>query len=109
MDIDNLNKRYYTISEVAKMFKVKTSLIRFWENEFDSLKPHKTGKGDRRFTPENIRQFQQIYHLVKERGFTLSGAKQEIQHLKNWNKKKEHLISTLQDFKNFLTELQKEF
>ena len=85
---EELKKRYYSISEVASMFGVSTSLIRYWETEFEDLKPYKNSKGDRRFTPENIAQFQKIYTLVKERGFTLNGAKQELKQQKEWVKRK---------------------
>lgn len=71
-------KRYYSIGEVAKIFGLKTSVIRFWETEFSFLNPHKNAKGDRRFTKANIEQLQLINHLVKERGFTLEGARKEI-------------------------------
>ena len=77
-------KRYYNIGEVAKAFEVNTSLIRFWEKEFDVLKPKKNAKGNRKFTPEDIKNLQLIFHLVKERGFTLEGAKI---HLKEDKKK----------------------
>ena len=60
-------KRYYSIGEVAEMFDVSKSLIRFWESEFSLLRPHKNSKGDRRFTPQNIEQMRLIYQLVKER------------------------------------------
>lgn len=79
-------KRYYTIGEVANAFDVNTSLIRFWEKEFDILKPKKNEKGNRKFTPEDIKNLEFIFHLVKERGFTLEGAKI---HLKE--RKKKHL------------------
>ena len=82
------DKRYYTIGEVAELFDVSKSLIRFWENEFDSLKPHKNSKGDRRFTPKNIEQFAVIYDLVKERGFTLDGAKLELKRRREYEKEK---------------------
>jgi len=75
MHIDLPEKRYYGIGEVAKAFNVNTSLIRFWEKEFDVLKPKKNAKGNRKFTPQDITNLQLIYHLVKERGFTLEGAK----------------------------------
>ena len=65
------DKRYYSIGEVAKAFNVNASLIRFWDSEFDILKPKKNAKGNRMFTPEDITNLQLIYHLVKERGFTL--------------------------------------
>ena len=75
MHIQLPDKRYYSIGEVARAFNVNTSLIRFWEKEFDVLKPKKNAKGNRKFTPEDIKNLQLIYHLVKERGFTLEGAK----------------------------------
>lgn len=84
MHIDLPEKMYYGIGEVAKAFDVNTSLIRFWEKEFDVLKPKKNAKGNRKFTQEDIKNLELIYHLVKERGFTLEGAKI---HLKE-NKKK---------------------
>ena len=84
MQISLPEKRYYGIGEVAEAFGVNTSLIRFWEKEFDILKPKKNAKGNRKFTPEDIKNLELIYHLVKERGFTLDGAKI---HLKE-NKKK---------------------
>jgi DNA-binding transcriptional MerR regulator len=70
-------KRYYGIGEVSKAFGVNASLIRFWEKEFDILRPKKNAKGNRKFTPDDIKNLQEIYLLVKERGFTLDGAKQK--------------------------------
>lgn len=84
MHINLPEKLYYSIGEVADAFDVNTSLIRFWEKEFDALKPKKNAKGNRKFTPQDIKNLELIYHLVKERGFTLEGAKI---HLKE-NKKK---------------------
>lgn len=75
MHVDLPEKLYYSIGEVAEAFGVNTSLIRFWEKEFDVLKPKKNAKGNRRFTPQDIKNLELIYHLVKERGFTLDGAK----------------------------------
>ncbi|MBK5213519.1 MAG: MerR family transcriptional regulator [Flavobacteriaceae bacterium] len=75
MHIDLPEKLYYSIGEVAEAFSVNTSLIRFWEKEFDALKPKKNAKGNRKFTPQDIQNLELIYHLVKERGFTLEGAK----------------------------------
>ena len=83
IDTQNLDKLYYTIGEVAEMFDVSRSLLRYWENEFSFLTPRKNRKGDRLFTKENIQQIQIIYNLVKERGFTLEGAKQELRKEKN--------------------------
>lgn len=84
MHIDLPEKLYYSIGEVAEAFDVNTSLIRFWEKEFDILQPKKNAKGNRKFTPNDIKNLEFIFHLVKERGFTLEGAKV---HLKE-NKKK---------------------
>ena len=75
MRADLPEKRYYGIGEVARAFNVNTSLIRFWEKEFDVLQPKKNAKGNRKFTPKDIQNLELIYHLVKERGFTLEGAK----------------------------------
>jgi len=101
-----LTKRYYGIGEVADMFNVSKSLVRFWEQEFPSLKPHKTRKGERLFTPKNIGQFELIYHLVKERGFTLKGAKKEIKARKQRLKQKEKILKKLQKVKHGLEDLR---
>ena len=106
MKPDNL-KRYYTISEVANMFDVSKSLVRFWESEFDILKPHKNSKGDRRFTPQNIEQIKTIYHLVKQRGFTLEGAKREIKNQRVRAKEKAMVIARLTEIKDFLTDVKR--
>ena len=91
MHVDLPEKRYYGIGEVAKAFGVNTSLIRFWEKEFDVLQPKKNAKGNRKFTPQDIQNLQLIYHLVKERGFTLDGAKT---HLKE---EKQKALSNFED------------
>lgn len=75
-----LTKLYYTIGEVAEMFNVNTSLIRFWEKEFTIIQPKKNKKGNRLFTPKDIINFNKIYHLVKEQGFTLEGAKNALKN-----------------------------
>ncbi len=75
MQVELPEKRYYGIGEVARAFDVNTSLIRFWEKEFNKIKKKKNAKGNRKFTPKDIQNLQLIYHLVKERGFTLEGAK----------------------------------
>ncbi len=93
------DKRYYSIGELARAFNVNASLIRFWDKEFDILKPKKNAKGNRMFTPEDVKNLQLIYHLVKERGFTLDGAKT---HLKQGQKKtldKFEIISKLEAVK----------
>ncbi|PKW29539.1 MerR family transcriptional regulator [Flavobacterium lindanitolerans] len=102
------DKRYYSIGELAKAFDVNASLIRFWDKEFDILKPKKNAKGNRMFTPEDVKNLQLIYHLVKERGFTLEGAKT---HLKEGQKKtldKFEIISKLETIKAQLTNIKNE-
>ncbi|MFC4738957.1 MerR family transcriptional regulator [Flavobacterium ponti] len=101
-------KLYYSIGEVAKAFDVNASLIRFWDKEFDILKPKKNAKGNRKFSPEDIKNLKLIYHLVKERGFTLDGAKT---HLKENQKKtldKFEIISKLESIKNELIKFKGE-
>jgi DNA-binding transcriptional MerR regulator len=105
-ETDDKLKRYYSISEVADLFGVSKSLIRFWEGEFEMLKPHKNSKGDRRFTQQNLEQIREIYHLVKERGFTLSGAKQELKDRQQRDKEKQQVVETLERVKNLLLELK---
>ncbi|MCD6012102.1 MAG: MerR family transcriptional regulator [Flavipsychrobacter sp.] len=92
------DKKYYSIGEVAALFKVKTSHIRFWTNEF-KLKVRTTRKGDRLYTPEQVRELRTIHHLVKERGFTLTGAKAK---LKTQNKRDVETI----DLKQSLLQLR---
>lgn len=99
-------KRYYSIGEVADMFDVSKSLIRFWEAEFDGLRPHKNNNGERRFTPETIEQFRNIYHLVKERGFTLEGAKLEMQRAREERKIRQEKIQQLKELRAFLHALR---
>ncbi len=109
-----ITKLYYSIGEVSEMFDVNTSLIRFWEKEFDIIKPKKNKKGNRLFTPEDLDNFKVIYNLVKEQGLTLDGAKK---YLKENRKAVKHEFKTeksqfseienkLKSIKNRLLELQ---
>lgn len=98
-------KMYYTIGKVADMFKVNQSLIRLWENEFDVLKPKKNGKGDRLFRPEDIKNIQLIYHLMRERKYTMEGAKDFIKNNKRVTEKFS-TIQSLKRLKEFLMELK---
>jgi DNA-binding transcriptional MerR regulator len=77
-DKQSLTKLYYSIGEVADMFNVNTSLIRFWEKEFGIIQPKKNRKGNRLFTPKDIETFNKIYHLVKTEGYTIEGAKKAL-------------------------------
>ncbi|MFT3909951.1 MAG: MerR family transcriptional regulator [Ferruginibacter sp.] len=98
-------KRYYSIGAVSDMFKVNQSLIRFWENEFTILKPKKNAKGDRFFRPEDVKNLKLIYHLLRERKYTIEGAKEFLKKSKNADKKFE-MIESLKDLKSFLFELK---
>lgn len=118
-----LTKLYYTIGEVAEMFNVNTSLIRFWEKEFTIIQPKKNKKGNRLFTPKDVLNFNKIYNLVKEQGFTLEGAKNALKNkaaltaiadLKtnpvtenNTTVNHQEIIQSLENVKNKLTKLRK--
>jgi len=106
MHIDLPEKRYYGIGEVAKAFGVNTSLIRFWEKEFEALKPKKNAKGNRKFTLEDIKNLKLIYYLVKERGLTLDGAKTRLKEEKKKTLNNFDLISKLEDIKNNLIKIK---
>ncbi|MBN2892192.1 MAG: MerR family transcriptional regulator [Bacteroidales bacterium] len=101
-------KLYYTIGEVAKMFDVNTSLIRYWEKEFTIIKPKKNRKGNRLFTQKDIENFHLIYHLVKERGMTLLGAKKKLKENKEDVDHNFEIIKRLEDIKSILTEIKDE-
>jgi DNA-binding transcriptional MerR regulator len=98
-------KRYYAIGAVSEMFKVNISLIRFWENEFDILKPKKNGKGDRLFRPEDIKNLQLIYHLLREKKYTIDGAKDFLKKNKKADETFE-LIDSLKKTKAFLLDIK---
>lgn len=118
-----LTKLYYTIGEVAEMFNVNTSLIRFWEKEFTIIQPKKNKKGNRLFTPKDVINFNKIYNLVKEQGFTLEGAKNALKNKvaltaisdakmnsiveNNATINHEEIIQSLENVKNKLTKLRK--
>jgi len=106
IDIHKLEKLYYSIGEVAEMLEVSKSLIRYWETEFEFLSPRKNKKGDRRFTKENIEQLLIIHHLLKERGFTIEGAKLEIKAQKKSLLARQEILRRLTKLKDGLQELQ---
>lgn len=103
---DSITKLYYSIGEVATMFGVKNSLIRFWEKEFDILKPKKNAKGNRLFTQKDVDNLKVIYHLVKERGYTLEGAKKKLRDNKGDTIQNEEIVKRLKDIRSFLVELR---
>ena len=103
-----IEKKYYSIGEVAAMFKVAASLIRFWEKEFDILNPRKNHKGNRQYTNADILNFKLIFHLVKEKGYTLQGAKEFLKEHKNQPQleEKTDMKESLLKLKGFLIELR---
>lgn len=103
-----IEKLYYTIGEVAKMFEVNTSLIRFWEKEFDIIKPKKNKKGNRLFTNQDIENFHIIFHLVKEKGMTLAGAKKKLKENKDDVSENLEIIQSLTNIKEMLLKLKEE-
>ena len=103
MELDLPEKRYYTIGEVAKTFQVNTSLLRFWEKEFKEIQPKKKSSGVRKYTPQDIQNIKLIFHLLKEKGMTIEGAKN---HLKNSKSSEENKIDVLKKLEHIKKELE---
>ncbi len=101
-----VEKLYYTIGEVAEMFNVNTSLIRFWEKEFDIIKPKKNQKGNRFFTQKDIENFHLIFHLVKERGLTLKGAARKLKENREDTYRNFEIITILKNIRDTLQEIK---
>lgn len=101
-----IEKSYYSIGEVAELLGVSQSLIRFWETEFEQLQPKKNRKGNRMYTPANIEQLRTIYHLVKERGYTLKGAREMLKAKAPEVDKQLAVRESLLKIRSFLTELK---
>lgn len=103
-----IEKVFYTIGEVAGMFQVNTSTIRFWENEFDVIRPQKNKKGNRLFSPEDIEQIKLIYHLIKERGLTIKGAKQKLKDNREETLENHKLVDRLKNVRQMLIDIRDE-
>jgi len=103
-----IEKLFYPIGDVAKMFDVSVSSIRYWENEFDILKPKKNKKGNRIFTKKDVENLRIIYHLTKERGFTLEGAKKKLRENKADTIDNVEIINHLKSIRQFLVEFREE-
>ena len=101
-----ISKLYYPIGEVAEMFEVNTSMIRFYEKEFEILQPKKNAKGNRLFRPEDIENLKIIFHLIKDKGFTLQGAKEYLKTNKNEVHEQQKVIDALEKLKSFMIELK---
>lgn len=104
----DVEKLFYSIGEVAKKYEVNVSLIRFWEKEFDILKPKKNKKGNRMFTKTDMDNLDIIFHLVKERGFTLEGAKKKLKENKKDTIDNIAIVNKLKEIRSFLTSLLEE-
>ncbi len=103
-----IEKIFYSIGEVAEMFGVNTSNIRFWENNFDILKPHKNAKGNRMFTKEDIENMKIIYHLLRERGMTIRGAQMKLKDNKNDTIQNVEVVNRLQEIRKMLMDIKEE-
>ncbi len=103
---ETIVKRYYSISEVATQLNVNASLIRFWEKEFSQIKPKKNRKGNRLFTVEDLENLKVIYHLVKERGYTLEGARNTLKEEKKHNSKNRNISDKLTGIRKSLLQLR---
>jgi DNA-binding transcriptional MerR regulator len=103
-----VEKLYYSIGEVAEMFAVNPSLIRYWENEFDIIKPKKNKKGNRFFTIDDIEHFHIIYYLVKELGLTLKGAKKKLKENKEGTMNNFEAVKSLKEIKSLLLEIRED-
>ena len=101
-------KLYYSIGEVSQMFNVNTSLFRFWEKEFEILRPKKNAKGNRLFTTEDLENLKIIFHLVKDRGYTLDGAKKKMRDNKNDVEQTVKMVESLKKVRSFLEELKEQ-
>ncbi|MDD2511631.1 MAG: MerR family transcriptional regulator [Proteiniphilum sp.] len=105
----NEKRLYYSIQEVADHFAVNVSLLRFWEKEFENIHPRKTAGGTRQYTREDIQQVEIIYHLVKEKGMTLEGARQTLKSKKDEETKRVEAVTRLTAIKRELLLLEEEF
>lgn len=101
-----IEKLYYSIGEVAEMFDVNPSLIRYWEKEFPIIKPKKNKKGNRFFTKADIENFHMIFNLVKERGMTLKGAKKKLRENKDETVDNFEIIKSLKEIRTMLVEIK---
>lgn len=101
-------KLYYSIGEVARMFDVNESLLRFWEKEFPQITPKKAGRGIRQYSKEDIETIKLIHYLVKEKGMTLSGARQKLTDNKETTIRNFEIINRLQEIKEELLAIKKE-
>mgnify|MGYP000996357757 CR=1 FL=1 len=99
-------KLYYSITEVSKHFEVAPSLLRYWESEFPTIKPTRNSKGTRFYTKRDVEEISRIYLLVKDKGYTLQGAKDKIKADKQKITANVEVINKLENIRTFLTKLK---
>lgn len=102
----DITKMYYTMGEVTSMFDVNASMVRFYEKEFDILQPKKNKKGNRLFTPEDIENLKIIFHLIRDKGYTLPGAKEHLKKNVGQTRENQRVIDSLENMKKFLLEVR---
>ncbi len=103
-----INKMYYTMGEVSAMFDVNQSLLRYYEKEFDILQPKKNKKGNRYFTPDDVENLKIIFHLIRDKGYTLAGAKEHLKNNMAGTKDNQSVINALENLKRFLLEVKEQ-
>ncbi|KAA6334625.1 hypothetical protein EZS27_017071 [termite gut metagenome] len=108
MENDEDNKLFYSIGEVARMFDVNESLLRFWEKEFSQIAPYKNSKGTRKYRKEDVEAIGLIYYLVKEKGMTLPGARQKLKDSKESTLRNYNIVTRLEGIKKELLAIKKE-
>ncbi len=106
MHVELPEKMYYSIGEIAKAFNVNTSLIRFWDKEFDCINPRKNRKGNRMFRPADVQKIELIYHLVKEQGYTIDGARKKMNEQPKKTESNFEVIKRLQGIKAELLKIK---
>lgn len=104
--MENLTKRYYSISEVAQMFDVNISKLRFWEEQFPTLNPKRDKAGDRKYTPDDITHLEEIVQLIDVEGYTIEGAKRSLEKLRKSKIENKKIIDSLTRLKGFMVELR---
>lgn len=109
IDLENSKKLYFSIKEVAEHFDVNESLLRFWEKEFDTINPRKTAGGSRQYSRQDIEDISLVYHLVREKGLTLGGARQMLKHKKDEATRKLDVIQRLERIRDELKSMEDEF
>jgi DNA-binding transcriptional MerR regulator len=101
-----LTKRYYSISEVAQMFEMNISKLRFWEEQFPTLEPKRDRSGDRKYTPDDIKHLREIVELVDDQGYTIDGAKKALENKKKKKNVNQGVIDKLDEIKSFMEYLR---